>query len=141
MAKRDSIFGQMGQSEDLSSLTGYDERSVKPIEGVETRPIDPTFSSFKPSDQQYSYSQSAAAPTYTSPAAAPAYASPATSPTPLFSGETVRSYYEQTGEKPMVFALKSEPGSYVYEYSDRLEIYRHSLYSGMKLEKTILKRR
>ncbi|MCH5158878.1 MAG: hypothetical protein J1F33_06750 [Clostridiales bacterium] len=140
MAKRDSIFGQMGQSEDLSSLTGYDERSVKPIESVETRPIDQTFSSFKPSDRQYSYSQDGAAQPY-APQAAPAY-SPATSPTPLYGGQdAARPYYEQSGETPMVFALRSEPGSYVYEYADRLEIYRHSLYSGMKLEKTILKKR
>ncbi|MCH5351388.1 MAG: hypothetical protein J1F39_05435 [Clostridiales bacterium] len=137
MGRRDSIFGQLGQGEDLSSLTNYDERSVKPIEGAtESKPQDPLFSSFTPSSQQYSYSSQGAQ-------SAPSYAPPATSPTPLFSGRTdaAKPYYEQSGETPMVFALRSEPGSYVYEYADRLEIYKHSLISGMTLEKTILKRR
>ncbi len=36
------------------------------------------------------------------------------------------------GERPMVFALRSDSSLFVYEYSDRLEIYRNTG-AGMKL--------
>ena len=126
----------MEQNEDLSSLTNYEEKSVKPlVDGADKPASDPLFSSFQPSVQQFSYTQPAQS-SFTATATA-------TSPTPLFSDRTEKASdtFSQSAERPMVFALRSEPGAYVYEFSDRLELYRYSPFSGMVLCDTKMKNR
>lgn len=132
---RRNLFSQMSQSEDLSTLTNYDEKSVKPISDIaETNTVQQ--SSLYPSEpaaQPFSYTQPAAQPV------TPSYA-PTMTASPSLFGERAekaqaapQSSFSQTAERPMVFALRSEPGAYVYEYSDRLELYRYSPFSGVML--------
>ena len=142
MRRRDAYYNQMSQGEDLSSLTNYDERTVKPIEGTtELKPLggEQSFSSFRPSAQQFSYSEQ--------PQPSQPFTSSATSPSPLFGEraekpyEASQSYSAKPSDPPMVFALRADPGVYVYEYADRLEYYRHSHINGMLLINTKYKNR
>ena len=48
------------------------------------------------------------------------------------SSITPQNGAQNTSEAPMVFALRSDPSLYVYEYSDKLEYYRHTP-TGMML--------
>ncbi len=133
---RRSLFNQMSQDDDLSALTNYDEKSVKPIGDIaESKPVqqESFYSSVQPSAQPFSYTQPVQAP---SPA--PSYTS-APSSAPLYGGANAQAaspasgFSAQSAERPMVFALRSDPGAYVYEYSDRLELYRYSPFGGMML--------
>lgn len=61
-------------------------------------------------------------------------------PAPSATAASSTAKFFATGEKPMVFALRSDPTLFVYEFADRLEFYRNT-HGGMLLCNVEYKRR
>ncbi len=117
---------------DYADNTKYDEKYIMPTDAV--TPDFGTSSVYAAPAQEPGRTQSfrdpMAEPDRMQPSARPSlYAAPRTEQQNTGYGA---SQPTQRSEAPMVFALRSDPTLFVYEFSDRLEYYRNTP-TGMML--------
>ena len=113
-------FGESNpiDSEDWSNLTKYDEKYILPTDGtanVAQDPVPVPQSMASVPAQGYGQQEQSSAATVATEQ--PVYS--------VGRGYT-QAPSEIATERPMVFALRAYKDVYVYEYSDRLEYYKHT---------------